>query len=304
MVDPEHPMDPVDSAYCEAETLLADDRARGERRVRVMAGITRIDDAASTTPTAPTRRPSWRGGGWLAAASVVGLSVFVATRLQSPSPPGAPNPGATVAAAPSEKASPPPPVSAPLAAAAVADHAPDANLPTKTAPRPQAFAAPPRQFAPPSPESEDHVTANDAATAGAAGGREEALSDRAVASQPPAPPAVSNAAVAPLRAAPQSASNFAAKAVVDPARRLRAAAAAGRTAEVEDLLAQGVRIDAPDAGGDTALMKAVEAGHWQTAASLRRRGASLDRKNRAGRSVRDVAEAMDNDEAALALGLR
>jgi hypothetical protein len=71
--------------------------------------------------------------------------------------------------------------------------------------------------------------------------------------------------------------------------RLRAAAAAGRTAEIEALLAQGVPVDAADETGETALMKSVAAGQRDAAALLRRHGANLDQKSRAGVSARDLA---------------
>jgi ankyrin repeat protein len=89
----------------------------------------------------------------------------------------------------------------------------------------------------------------------------------------------------------------------DPAAELRDAAAAGRTAEVQALLDQGAPVDAPDARGETALMKSVQAGHPAAAALLRRRGASLDRPDHDGRSARDMAA--DKGDAALdqAMGL-
>ena len=291
MVDPENLLDPVDDAYRDAEATLNDDHARAARRARVLAGVARID----VTAPAPVRRSSWRGGGWLAAASVVGLSVFVATRLQPPSPPGKPTTAAASAVgARATGDAAPPPAAAPRPNLAAQDQRTATSLPAKIVPPPRAFAA--------APPPQDKVAAHDAASADVE--RSEAFGDKAVASQPPAPPGLAGGFVAPLRAAPQSASNFAAKAQVDPAQRLRAAAASGRTVEVENLLARGVPIDAPDADGDTALMKAVTVGHWRTVAVLRRHGASLDRKNRAGRSVRDIAESMDNDEAGQALGLR
>jgi hypothetical protein len=80
-----------------------------------------------------------------------------------------------------------------------------------------------------------------------------------------------------------------APAASDPAARLRAAAAAGRTGELAKLLDQGVPVDAADDAGDTALMKSVRADHPAAAALLRRRGASLDRTNQAGESARDLA---------------
>jgi hypothetical protein len=75
----------------------------------------------------------------------------------------------------------------------------------------------------------------------------------------------------------------------DPAARLRAAAAAGRTGELAKLLDQGVPVDAADGAGDTALMKSVRADRPAAAALLRRHGASLERTNQAGESARDLA---------------
>lgn len=89
----------------------------------------------------------------------------------------------------------------------------------------------------------------------------------------------------------------------DPAAQLRAAAASGRTAEIQTLLAQGVSIDAPDADGDTALMQSIQADQPSAAALLRRRGANLDQKNLAGVSARDMAVARDDPELDRALGL-
>ena len=87
------------------------------------------------------------------------------------------------------------------------------------------------------------------------------------------------------------------------AARLREAAAAGRSAEVTALLAQGVPVDASDDDGETALMKAIQADNPAAAALLRRRGASLDRKNHAGVSARDMATSIADPELNRALGL-
>ena len=89
----------------------------------------------------------------------------------------------------------------------------------------------------------------------------------------------------------------------DPGPRLRAAAAAGRTADVAALLDQGAAVDAPDADGDTALMRSIQAGHAAVAALLRRHGASLDRRNHAGQSARDMAAAKGDARLNRALGL-
>jgi uncharacterized protein YjgD (DUF1641 family) len=50
-------------------------------------------------------------------------------------------------------------------------------------------------------------------------------------------------------------------------------------------------------------MKAVQANQPAAAALLRRHGADLDQKNRAGVSARDMAGAMDDPELNRALGL-
>jgi ankyrin repeat protein len=87
------------------------------------------------------------------------------------------------------------------------------------------------------------------------------------------------------------------------AARLRDAAAGGQTADVAALLAKRVPVDAPDAEGETALMKAVQANQPAVVALLRRHGASLDRKNHAGVSARDMATAIGDAELNRALGL-
>jgi ankyrin repeat protein len=91
--------------------------------------------------------------------------------------------------------------------------------------------------------------------------------------------------------------------VLDGDSRLREAASAGRTADIEALLAEGVPADTPDDQGETALMKSIEAGQRDAAALLRRHGASLDVKNRAGVSARDMAAKKDDAELDQALGL-
>jgi len=89
----------------------------------------------------------------------------------------------------------------------------------------------------------------------------------------------------------------------DQAARLRAAAADGRTAELETLLAQGVPVDAQDDDGTTALMKSIQADQPAAAALLRRHGANLDQKDRAGVSARDMARAKHDPELDQALRL-
>jgi uncharacterized protein len=85
--------------------------------------------------------------------------------------------------------------------------------------------------------------------------------------------------------------------------QLRAAAAAGRTTEVQELLDRRIPVDVADANGETALMKSVRADQPATAALLLRHGASLDKKNNAGLSARDLAMQINNPALNRALSL-
>ena len=86
------PIDPIDKAYAEAEAALADDAARAARRARLLAAVANEPAGAEPPPVAaqpiPGRRvfaPSaWGRGGWLAAASVAGLALFVAFKTVPP----------------------------------------------------------------------------------------------------------------------------------------------------------------------------------------------------------------------------
>jgi ankyrin repeat protein len=89
----------------------------------------------------------------------------------------------------------------------------------------------------------------------------------------------------------------------DRAGLLRAAAAAGRTAEVKALLVQGVSVDAADANGKTALMEGIQADRPAVVALLRRHGASLDAEDNAGESARDMAAAKGDPALNQSLGL-
>ena len=90
----------------------------------------------------------------------------------------------------------------------------------------------------------------------------------------------------------------------EKAEQLRDAAQAGQADQVAALLAKGAPVDLPDVTGDTALMKSVRADHPATAILLRRRGASLDRRNLAGESARDLAAKVGDPELDRALGLK
>lgn len=87
------------------------------------------------------------------------------------------------------------------------------------------------------------------------------------------------------------------------AEQLRNAAAGGQSRQIAVLLSREVPIDAVDDQGETALMKAVQERQVEAAALLRRRGASLDLKNSAGRSARDMAAALGDPAMNKALGL-
>jgi ankyrin repeat protein len=85
---------------------------------------------------------------------------------------------------------------------------------------------------------------------------------------------------------------------------LRAAAGAGRAAEVQELLDRHIPVDSADADGETALMKSVRAAQSATATLLIRHGASLDKKNNAGFSARDLATQINDPALKRALGLQ
>jgi hypothetical protein len=295
MSDHDAAPDPIDKAYVQAEAVLSDDAARTARRARVLATV--VHEAA--TPAAPlsfTLRPAWRRGRWLAAAGVAGLGLILATQVyppawrQPPAAPATPKPAASnpkeVAASP---APPPQAIAAPRVEAPVPPRAqnvpppapPPPPEPLSVAPAAQAFPAAPAPR-PSAPEESASVTA------------ERRLSHPEMADQ--------DTAHAASPAPPAAASGFAARPSDQPAR-LRAAAAAGRTAEVKALLAEGVPVDDPDADGRTALMKSIEADRPAVAALLRGHGASLDTEDNAGDSARDMAAAKDDAALNKALGL-
>src|SRR5580693_4495997 len=143
MPDRDTAQDPIDDAYVRAEAALSDDEARAARRARVLAAVTSEPTAPPAASTRPTRRPVAAPGGWLAAASVVGLSLFLASQLYRPAPrqaPTAPPPLATpssaapkIVAAPSP--SPPPvPARSRVTAPRPAPIAPPAAAPAPLAP--------------------------------------------------------------------------------------------------------------------------------------------------------------------------
>jgi ankyrin repeat protein len=90
---------------------------------------------------------------------------------------------------------------------------------------------------------------------------------------------------------------------LDEIEKLHAAATAGDTAAIEALLARGVPVDIPDPDGETALMKAIKANRPEAVKLLRRHGASISVKNKAGRSALDMAADKDDDALYEALGV-
>lgn len=286
MSDHDAAPDPIDGAYARAEAALSDDAERAARRARVLAAVA---NSRAVVSTPPTPRPAWRRrGGWLVAASVAGLSVLVATQIYAPAsiepqtPPTAP---AVPASRAPSLVSPPPP--------AASTHAPKpAPRAVAAAPQPATSAA--RDLAAVAPSSPPLQIAQASGSPPAAA-PEMARSD-----------SVSELVVTAGRIASAPARPRIEPAIGSPAElaaRLRDAAATGRTAEVAALLAKGVPVDASDDDEETALMKSIQANHPAAAALLRGHGASLDRKNRAGDSARDMAALMADAELNRALGL-
>jgi hypothetical protein len=326
MSDRDSAPDPIDKAYVQAEAALSDEAAREARRARLLAAVARAPATAVAASLPPGRRSAWRRGGWLAAASVAGLGVFIATQVYQPvqrqtqiasTPPAAAN-----SATRGPPASPAPHTPAPSAAPApwavtatpeAAKPAPtsDSHLPSSPPPPPLAIAPPPplASFPVPMPPPRRPVVAETRDAPAPDAGEAGRLSAGAggVVAQDAAVPAARRASPPAFAAAPATAPPSRAEASLerptDLAVRLRAAAAGGRISEMEALLAQGAPVDAPDADGETALMKSIEADHPDAAALLRRHGASLERDNHAGDSARDMAEAKGDAALNQAVGL-
>jgi len=324
MSDPHDAPEPMDRAYAEAEALLNDAQERAARRARVLAAVAAEPAAAPVVETQGVRRSAWRRGGWLAAAGVAGLSVLVATQVRLPSlqrsPPAPAAAAAAVVAAPAgagDAAAPTPVAKAArpeqrraetpaVAAQAKASGSREARV---AGPAPPPMAQVPTAPTPAEPSSSE---VNELVVTGARIEPPPAAEARARASGLSADAAADPAVEA--RRVPKAASPevTAAGALSRPesvgapgerTARLRAAAAAGRIREVTALLAGGVPVDAVDAAGETALMKAIQADQPAVAALLRRRGASLERENQAGVSAREMARRLGGAEMERALGL-
>lgn len=302
--------DPVDEAYARAETRLDDDAARAARRARVMAAV-----SAEPARASPVARPLRRHGGWLAAA-VVALGVFTAVRIRepdrpppetAPAPKAAPAPTAPVPSMAEAARPSAPPIVEPAAQARPAAPPPVSPAPPPTSAAPDAPPPPPLPIPPlPAPTASAPVASADLVPPSL---REEAAASRgrmAEEGRSIAPQQNAAAAFAPAlrRAQPAARAASTPPAPGDLAARLRAAAAAGEVAEVEALLGKEVPIDAPDAAGETALMKAVRAARPAVVALLRKRGASVTRVNAAGETAANLAAARRDPALDRALGLR
>jgi hypothetical protein len=324
--------DPIDQAYVEAEAVLSDEAARAARRGRVLAAVARQD---ASGPAASAARPRlWRRGGWLVAASVSGLVLAITLQLDRPGPYPPPTkptaaPAVPAGAARGTAAAPESPAPASPAPASPAPASP-------TPPRASALAAKPapppaRSEAEPAPVIVASSPAPPPARSSVVSAPRAFPSDETGPPPPPPADAASSERAAPVQAenqpsgaenvtemvvtaekrearrksVPAAISAFTGRVrdVIDPGGRLRAAAAAGRATDVEALLEQGAPVDAADAAGNTALMKSIQADQPDAAAVLSQHGASLDRKNHAGESARDMARAKGDAELDQAIGL-
>ena len=296
--------DPADDAYVRAETALEDDAARAARRARVLAAV--AGEQVSPAMSRSRRRPIRRYVGALAAAAVAGLSVLTATELQQYGPrapaqaPPTAAPSTDAPAAPATAPNRPTPSKAPSRSEVELPKPTSAQAPSTGGRRPQTervaqgpagAVAPPRPDLPPPPPLPIPPTAAPVRT----------LSDEAQTSASPWAGEHSDAdgQESPAPSAPST--PIPPPAPSDGPARLRAAAAAGRTSEVQSLLLQGIPVDAADPEGDTALMQSVRADHPATAALLRRYGAGLDRFNKTGESARTIAAAKDDPQLSEAL---
>ncbi len=307
--------DPVDQAYVQAEAMLDDVRALDARRARVLAAVAAEPAAAPGSP--PMRRRTQFGrGGWLIAASVVGLSVMVALQMRSPVP-------ASQLVAPAQPVAPPSPAVSTLTPVGHSQAAPLPRPAVRTTkgelPGADSSIAPKSSLAGP--------TASDAAKPAAPAlipkqtPVTSSTPSQPVFAPPPLPvPPVQHRDEEPR---PPATAHASASTVSDSevnevivtsekrklpheeqAEQLRGAAGAGQAEEVAALLAKGAPVDLPDETGDTALMKSVRADHPAASLLLRRRGASLDRRNHAGESARTLAAIVGDPELDVALGLR
>ena len=355
MSDHDGKPDPIDQAYAEAQAVLADEAARAARRARVLGAVAKAP-AAPAADAPPVTQPRGWGqgawgpggrarGGWLVAAGVAGVALFVAFRIMPPvwlqpqsapeaAAPSAPQPAPPLAArsTPLAEGAPPPQAAAqgaapggPSAASGTlaADKSAASPAGPSAAPPAEAAAAPPVLSEPrPFPGAPPSAPRPSAARASPPPAPPPPPSARP---SPPPPPAMGAGAEDKsdvgevvvtgqrreerLQDSPVAVTGFSgnmsgADADLDPAARLRAAAAAGRTGKVKALLADGVPVDAEDDDGNTALMLSIQANRPATARLLRRHGASLDHRNHAGESARDMAAKVGDERLDEALGVK
>lgn len=274
------PFDPIDKAYADAESLLSDDAARAARRARVLSAL-------AETPAVTPKPRAWRIAAYLSAASLAGVVVLLANRIDTPrSPEPAADAGAEAVAAL-------PPA---LASAETGDLPPARPAPSR--PAHGSSPPPPRSVLPTSPPPVERRTppppmAVPAAPATPAPAPAPLLAEApsATRGEPGLEELVVTAARRPLSTAT----------VERLGERLRAAASRGDRAEVERLLARGAPVDEADTTGETALMKSVRARQAETVILLRARGASLDVRNSAGQTARDLAAAINDPRVNRAL---
>jgi hypothetical protein len=313
MSDHDNAPDPIDKAYVEAEAVLRDEERRAARRARVVAAV--AQEPAAASPSAG--RSAWRRGAWLTAASVGGLALFAVIYQPAPiqrptapttavapprvaAPASSSEPYAAIAARPPARGdrpavvSPEPKVAPPPNRGGPVESPPIAMV----TPPPQAFPIAPAPAPPPPPPPPPPPLAAPPVVAQAAPSTSSTDTSEVVvtAARRAQSPTRGKPVVAPFADKTESAAP-------DQAAKLRAAATDGRTADIEALLAKGVPVDAPDADGNTALMRSIQADHPAAAGLLRRHGASLDRKNHAGQSARDMATAIGDADLDQAIGL-
>jgi hypothetical protein len=332
MVDPTP--DPIDRAYSQAESLLDEQAERSARRARVLAAVEQEAVIPPTSRPKSMPRDTSRGR-WLVAASLLIAAGFLALRFlplnqQGSSPPVAHAPVAQLVQKNQMTAalSPPTPKTNQSGPMPLAPKSKESDQATTVTPKRKetsntrmALASPP-----PSPAilAQPPAAAPAPATAAAAPLPAAAPPPAIVSAPPPAiaaapraapafamapPPPPSAAAPSPPSPAPTRPPMADASKPIGElgsnlgAEQLRAAAAAGRTTEVQDLLNRQISVDAADADGETALMKSIRADQPVTAALLIRHGARLDKKNNAGLSARDLATQINDPALNRVLGV-
>ncbi len=331
--------DPMDEAYLSAEQALDDTAAREARRARVLAAVS-LEPAAAASARRPVRRyGGWLAAACVAGLSIwTAQRVYRSTpppqqgAQQGPSaavsPPAPPaplvSPAPDTAISPASRAQPPALRAAPRASAVASAVIPRGRL------------APPPDIAPPSPLPIPPVEKPIQAPPPAAPAPIASFSANAPAPAPPPAPQVA----AKAGAAEPAPNNTVQSVVITGSRmerrdnaastqaiskplaevsdarskmlearskalgaRLRYDAAAGRIADIEPVLAEGVTVDAVDEDGETALMKSIQTGQSEAAALLRRHGANLDLKTLSGVSARDMAADKHDPKLDRALGI-